>query len=150
MTNAGDRYASNEIRYLGREREREANCRRNRWGSTCLILTAHNVVNAYGIVPPVLFRILYWVLGLSMAGAALLWWNVPTARQHGRIWCFGASLSQLLPVIQINKEFTEFFYDPERTRLKGWHIFVFSVLSALGLVLAAALIAAFSQLNQNP
>jgi hypothetical protein len=85
-----------------------------------------------------------------LAGAALLWGTVPTARQHGFIWCFGASLSQLLPLIQINKEFTEFFYDRKRTRLKGWHIFVFSVLSVLGLVLGAALIAALAQLTQTP
>jgi hypothetical protein len=62
-------------------------------------------------------------------------------------WCqFIATAS----VIQINKEFTEFFYDPERQRLKGWHIFVFSSLGILGLVLGGALIAAFAQLNQNP
>jgi hypothetical protein len=53
-------------------------------------------------------------------------------------------------VIQINKEFSEFFYDPERTRLAGWHIFVFFVIAVLGLVLAGALIAVFAQLNQNP
>ncbi|MGC2349093.1 MAG: hypothetical protein WA553_04240, partial [Methylocella sp.] len=54
------------------------------------------------------------------------------------------------PQRTINKEFTEFFYDPERTRLKGWHIFLFFVIAVLGLVLAAALIAALAQLNQNP
>jgi hypothetical protein len=86
------------------ERERDADCQRNSWGTACLILTAQiltaqNFVNAYGIVPPVLYRILYWVLGLSLAGAVLLWRTVPAARQHGFIWCFGASLSQLLPVI---------------------------------------------------
>ncbi|MFZ0494119.1 MAG: hypothetical protein WBE80_04000 [Methylocella sp.] len=102
LTNSGDRYAANEIRYLGRERERAVDCQRNRWGSSCLILTAQNFVNAYGIVPPVLFRILFWVLGLSLAGAAVLWRTVPAARQHGLIWCFGASLSQLLPVTQLN------------------------------------------------
>jgi hypothetical protein len=48
LTNSGDRYAANEIRY------------------------------AYGIVPPVLFRILYWVLGLSLTGA-VLWRTVPAA-----------------------------------------------------------------------
>ena len=34
--------------------------------------------------------------------------------KHGFVWCFGASLSPLLPVIEINKEFTEFFNDPKR------------------------------------
>ena len=34
--------------------------------------------------------------------------------KHGFVWCFGARLSPLLPVIEINKEFTEFFNDPKR------------------------------------
>jgi hypothetical protein len=42
----------------------------------------------------------------------LLWQTVPAAKHHGPIWCFGASLARLLPVIEINKEFTEFFNDP--------------------------------------
>ena len=34
--------------------------------------------------------------------------------KHGFVWCFGASLAPLLPVIEINREFTEFFNDPKR------------------------------------
>ena len=45
--------------------------------------------------------------------------------QHGFVWCFGASLARLLPVIEINKEFTAFFDDPKRERLTGWQGFIF-------------------------
>jgi hypothetical protein len=38
------------------------------------------------------------------------------AQRESRVWCCGASLSGLLPVIEINKEFTEFFNDPKRER----------------------------------
>jgi hypothetical protein len=41
----------------------------------------------------------------------------------GPSWCFRASLSRLLPVLEINKEFSEFFNDPKRERLKGWQSF---------------------------
>ena len=40
--------------------------------------------------------------------------------KHGFVWCFGASLARLLPVIEINKEFTEFFNDPKRECLTSW------------------------------
>ena len=52
-------------------------------------------------------------------------------------------------MIEINKEFTDFFNDPNRTRLTGWQSFVFSVVSLIGWVLGAILIAAVSGLTQK-
>jgi hypothetical protein len=68
----------------------------------------------------------------------------------GAIWCFCAGLAQLLPVISINKELTDFFNDPERKRFKGWQVFVFSALGVVGLALGAVLLVAVSGLTQNP
>jgi O-antigen/teichoic acid export membrane protein len=53
---------------------------------------------------------------------------------------FGASAlaSPGLP-IEINKEFTEFFNDPERQRLTGWQGFIFSTMGIVGWVLVAIL-----------
>ncbi len=68
---------------------------------------------------------------------------------HGFFWCFGASLARLLPVIEINKEFSAFFDDPERKRLTGWQSFVFSVIGIVGFVLGVILIAAVSGLTQS-
>jgi hypothetical protein len=81
--------------------------------------------------------------------AALLWMTAPAAKRHGAIWCFGASLARLLPVIEINKEFTAFFDDPKRERLTGWQSFIFSAIGIVGFVLGAILIAAVSGLTQS-
>jgi hypothetical protein len=118
LTSAGDRDAAYEIRYLGRERERHEDRQQGKWGRW-FFQTALRDVAGYGI-GSYLFRVLWWVIGISLAGAALLWMKVPAAKQHGPIWCFGASLARLLPAIEINKEFTAFFDDPERNRLTCW------------------------------
>jgi hypothetical protein len=70
--------------------------------------------------------------------------------KHGFLWCFGATLARLLPVIEINKEFTKFFNDPERERLTGRQSFVFSAIGIVGWVLGAILVAAVAGLNQGP
>jgi uncharacterized protein YjbI with pentapeptide repeats len=150
FANSGDRDAADDIRYLGREREREEACKETWLRSSCLLQTALGYVAGYGIGAHT-FIVLYWVVGLGLIGAALLWWTVPAARtkQRGKLWCFGASLARLLPVIEINKEFTEFFDDPERERLTGWQTFIFSAMGMVGFVLGAILIAAVSGLTQS-
>jgi hypothetical protein len=147
FTNAGDRDAADDIRYLRHEREREMACKES-WLGSCILQTALGSVAGYGVGSHT-FKVIPWVLVFWLIGAALLWWTVPAAKQYGAIWCFCASLAQLLPVIQINKELTEFFNDPERTRLKGWQIFVFSALGVVGLALGAILLVAVSGLTQS-
>src|ERR1700752_4904177 len=71
-------------------------------------------------------------------------------KPHTFIWCLGASLSRLLPVIEINKEFSDFFNDPERKRLTGFQSAVFSIIGIIGFVLGAVLVAAVSGLTQDP
>jgi len=147
FTNAGDRDAADDIRYLGRQRQREAACKETLRGS-CFLQTALGSVAGYGI-GTYTFKVLPWVFVFWLAGAALLWWTVPAAKKNGPIWCCCASLAQLLPVITINKELTEFFNDPGRTRLKGWQVFVFSALAMVGLVLGTILLLAISGLTHN-
>jgi uncharacterized protein YjbI with pentapeptide repeats len=142
---AGDRAAADEVRFLGRVRQRETE--KNWWPwilSGFLRYAAGFGIGTYT------FRVLYWVIGISVLGGLYLWQCVPAAYQHGPIWCFGASLSRLLPVIEINKEFTDFFNDPHRARLTSWQSFVFSVIGIAGWVLGAILIAAISGLTQKP
>ena len=150
LTNAGDRDAANEIRYLGREREREVACkeRQDRWATCSSNRTQY--VAGYGI-GLYSFRVLYWVIVITVFGALYLKESVKGVRdeKHGFIWCVGASLSRLLPVIVINKEFTDFFDDPERKRLTGWQNFIFSAMGIMGFVLGAILIAAVSGLTQG-
>jgi len=145
LTTAGDRDAANEIRYLGRVRERETEK-----GLAYVWSGPIQYVAGFGI-GTYTFRVLYWVIGISLTGAALLWWTVPAShtKHRGKLWCFGASLARLLPVIEINKEFTEFFNDPERERLNWWQSILFAALGIVGFVLGAILIAAVSGLTQG-
>jgi hypothetical protein len=145
LMSTGDRDAANEIRYLGRVRERETEKGLAYVWSGFLQYVAGFGIGSYT------FRVLYWVIVITVFGALYLKESVEGVRdkKHGFIWCFGASLSRLLPGIEINKEFTEFFNDPKRERLTGWQNFIFSVMGILGFVLGAILIAAVSGLTQN-
>jgi hypothetical protein len=145
LTSAGDRDAANEIRYLGRVRERETEKGLAYVWSGFLQYVAGFGIGAYT------FRVLNWVLVITVFGALYLKESVKGVRdeKHGFIWCFGASLSRLLPVIEINKEFTSFFDDPKRERLTGWQSFIFSAMGIVGWVLGAILIAAVSGLTQS-
>jgi hypothetical protein len=150
MSNAGDREAANEIRFLGRERQREASWQRKHYASWALD-TALSKLAGYGI-GTYTFRVLYWILGATIVSAILLWLFVPVARsrRRGILWCLGASLARLLPVIEINKEFTVFFDDPDRKHLNGWLFFYFSFLAVFGWVLGGFLVLAVSGLTQTP
>jgi hypothetical protein len=148
LASAGDRDGAEDIRYLDREREREVLCKESWLRGSCLLQTALGWVAGYGIGSHT-FVVLYWVLGFWLAGVALLWWTVPAARHNGAVWCCCASLAQLLPVITINKELTAFFDDPERKRLKGWQVFLFSALGLVGLALGTLLVIAVSGLTRS-
>jgi len=148
FTNSGDRDAADDIRYLGRERQREAACEGTWPRGSCFLQTVLGSIAGYGI-GTYTFKVLPWVLVFWLAGAALLWWTVPAAKHNGAIWCCCASLAQLLPVITINKELTEFFNDPGRIRLRGWQVFVFSALSLVGLALGTILLVAVSGLTHS-
>jgi hypothetical protein len=81
----------------------------------------------------------------------LLWVTVPAARTENRgfLWCLGASLSRLLPIIEINKEFTEFFNDPERMRLNALQSIIFSGVGIFGWFLGIVLVAAVTGLTHG-
>ena len=145
LTSAGDRDAANEIRYLGRVRERETEK-----GLAYVWSGFVQYVAGFGI-GTYTFRVLYWVIVISFLGALYLRMRVKGVRDNHRgfIWCFGASLSRLLPVIEINKEFTDFFNDPERKRLTDWQSFIFNAMGIVGFVLGAILAAAVAGLTQS-
>jgi hypothetical protein len=144
-TNARDRDAADEIRYFGRVREREMET-----GWSYIWSGALQWVAGFGI-GTYTFRVLYWVLGIAFLGALYLRTSVQGVRDenHGLIWCFGASLSRLLPVIEINEDFKDFFKNPTRAMLTGLQNFVFSAMGIVGWVLAAILVAAVSGLTRN-
>jgi hypothetical protein len=141
---AGDHQGADEIRFLARVQQRK----QENWGAW--IFSGFLQYGAGFGIGGRTFRVLYWVIAISAAGTLYLWRCVPSARKRGAVWCFGASFSRLLPVIELNKEFTEFFHDPKRTRLTNLQVFVFSVFGLVGWVLGAILVAAVSGLTQNP
>ncbi|MGH6800465.1 MAG: pentapeptide repeat-containing protein, partial [Methylocella sp.] len=145
LTSLGDRDAANEIRYLGRVRERETQS-----GLAWVWSGALQYVAGFGI-GTYTFRVLYWVLGISVLGALYLKTCVQGVRDenHGLFWCFGASLARLLPVVEINRDFKDFFDNPTRATLTGWQSFIFAAMGIVGWLLAAILIAAVSGLTQS-
>ena len=141
---AGDRDRADDMRFLGRVRQRTTES-----GAAWFIDGVLQYVSGFGI-GSYTFRVLYWVLCICLASSVYLYIQVSAARTHGAVWCFGASLSRLLPVIEISKEFSDFFDDPHRERITGFQSFIFALLSIVGWVLGAILIAAVAGLTQKP
>lgn len=145
FTAAGDRDLADDISYAGHVREHEGQTGLDWIWSAFLRWVAGFGVGRYT------FRVLYWVLGISLVGALYLRQRSKGVRAAGYtfLWCWGASLTRLLPVIEINKEFTDFFNDPRRERLTGFQMFVFSIIGVLGWFLAAILVAAVSGVTHS-
>jgi hypothetical protein len=98
------------ILFAGRERERHEIWHRPdvgswRWLRHDLLwwawLSFLSVVAGYGI-GLYTFRVLWWVVGLTVLGAVVLWFS-PYARQRSTAWRLGASLHRLLPIIELSK-----------------------------------------------
>jgi hypothetical protein len=90
---------------------------------------------------------LVWVVVVTLIGMVVLRAS-PEARAKGRWWRFGASLDHLLPIIELNPEFGEFFKDPERKRLAGWQQAWFAAQAVFGYVLGAFVAAGMAGLTQ--
>jgi cytoskeletal protein CcmA (bactofilin family) len=143
----GRRDQAQAIQFAGRERERVTSLRQGRLGRW-MWLTILAYVCGYGI-GGYTFRVLWWIGGAVLLGTTILWEFTPAAHAKGLIWCFGASLARMLPIVQLNKEFADFFDDPDRIRLSGWLSAFFDGLGLLGWVLGSFLVAALSGLTQK-
>lgn len=144
---AGYRQEANDVAYEERGRRAREAWNRGHLGEWTL-LAALDVFAGYGI-GDYTFRVLYWVLGFTLLGIILLSWGAPGSQPRTIWWRLGASLTRLLPGIEINKEFSDFFNDPKRRRLRGWQIAIFSVLVLVGWVLGLFLVAALTGLTQH-
>jgi hypothetical protein len=145
IRDAGYRETAEDILYALRERDRVAAGVRGEWihwaGMTVLKLTI-----GYGIGDR-LFRALWWVLGLTAIGIVILMFS-PQAREKGLPWCSAASLDQLLPIVNLNPEFDNFFDDPLRERLNGLQLAYFVLHALAGYLLGIFVAAAISGLTQ--
>jgi hypothetical protein len=145
LRTAGDPDEADDILYAARERERIESWR-NGDVPTALGLASLRCIIGYGLGYRY-FRALGWVLLFTVVGIAVLWAS-PSARTRGLPWCAGASLDQLLPIVELNKEFSDFFDDPDRERLKGWQLTYFAAQAIVGYVLASFVVAGLAGLTQ--
>ncbi len=138
----------------------ERPCEPAQVGSWCG-LSALQVFVGYGI-GGYGFRAVGWALVFSLIGMVTLCFAPgvrgirpsPLAtrrgpRQKSLLWCFGASLNRVLPLVTISQEFSEFFNDPKRERLQAWQHVAFGLLALCGWALGVFVVAAFSGLIQN-
>ncbi len=169
---AGNRDGSADVRFFGRDRQRQEllrECTRQKLGSLerpdgrpCglaqwgagFCLTGIQWFVGYGI-GDYIFRAVKSALGLALIGTAILCFAPgvrgvrPSCFLARALWCFGASLQKVFPLIAISPEFSDFFNDPKRERLRiGQHI-AFGLLTVCGWVLAELVAAAFSGLIQT-
>lgn len=158
---AGRGAAADDILFAGRERERDETWSRSDIGfwqwlwhdfPSWVGLTFLSCVGGYGIGIHT-FRVLRWVMGLTILGAAVLSFFSPYARQRSPAWRLGASLHRLLPIVELNKEFKDFFDNTEEPnkprKLDGWLMAFFSGIALAGWVLTFFLLAAMGGLTQK-
>ena len=135
-----------EIQFIAREAERFEARANGDWGRWAWL----NVLRwlcGYGI-GTYTFIVVPWVFCSVLLGVLVLRYAKPgNVKSVG--WRIGASLDRLLPIIELNKEFGDYFNDPHRTRLAAWQIGFFSMYALWGWVLGLLLIAAMSGLTQN-
>ncbi len=170
---SGNRGAATAIRFIGRDRERAemvAHCRILASTASAESLRQCDVLGWIGLsilqatvgygIGTYTFRALWWTIGLALIGTVMLAFapgirgavrsdGARERRQKPLIWCFGASLSHVLPVVTLSPEFTDFFNDPKRERLYAWQQIGFAVLALCGWGLSLFVVAAFSGLTQS-
>lgn len=148
---AGHRDAADAIEKAARDRECNDDWTRGHLLSW-FRLTVLALVAGYGI-GSYTFRVLYWVAGFTALGVVVLCFS-QNARRHNWVWRTGASLHRLLPIIELYKEFTDFFNNPpakglEPRNLEPWQAFYFAVHAIVGWALGLILLAAMSGLTQK-
>ncbi len=135
-----------EIQFIAREAERFEARAKGDWGRWAWL----NVLRwlcGYGI-GTYTFIVIPWVFASVLLGVLVLG-HVKPGNVKSVGWRIGASLDRLLPIIELNKEFGNYFDDPHRTRLMAWQVGFFSMYALWGWVLGLLLIAAMSGLTQN-
>jgi hypothetical protein len=148
----GHRDTADAVQLAGRERERGETCKAWNRPVSCAWLSFLSSAAGYGI-GLYTFRVLRWVVGLTVLGAVILWFS-PNARRQGLLWLFGASLHRLLPIIELSKEFTNFSDNPppqfdEEPNLNRLQVAYFAGHAVAGWILSLILLAAMSGITQK-
>lgn len=148
---AGQSYAAASVQFEGRDRERKEACAN--WNSPrgCAWLSFLRYADGYGI-GLYTFRVLIPVVGFTAFGAVVLWFSQNARRQHSKLWLIGASLHRLLPIVELNKDFTRFFENPttdEPRNLNSFQEAYFALHAMAGWALGLILLAAVSGMIQQ-
>jgi hypothetical protein len=144
--------AANDVLFAGRERERGESCVGWSRPGSCVWLSVLSSAAGYGI-GFYTFRVLNWVIRLTVLGAFFLWFS-PNARRHGPLWIMGASLHRLLPIVELSKGFTKFFENATtseswRRNLNPFQEVYFALHALLGWALGLILLAAMGGIIQQ-
>ncbi len=145
LRSQGEPGRANAVLHASRDRELEDAWREGKYFQAGGLMLLKGTIG-YGIGSAA-FRVLYWVAGFTILGAIVLWFSAD-ARKKGAIWCLAASLNQLVPLVQLNKEFTDYFNDPQRTRLAGWQLAYFACHAIVGYLLGSFVIVALTGLTK--
>jgi hypothetical protein len=143
---AGDPDRADNVLYAARDREmRESWSKGECWDAAVLFLLKLTIGYGLGFG---YFRALVWVAVFTGIGAAILWRKSEEAKNKGRWWCIGASLDHLLPIVEMNKEFSDSFDRSKADWLKGWPFAYFAIQTIIGYVLASFVVAGLAGLTQ--
>ncbi len=145
FTAAGDPNRATDILFAARYREERLGWEAGDWWDAGG-LAALRITIGYGLGYK-FFRVLWWVLGFCVLGTLVLL-CCRAGRAKGVLWCFGASLDQLIPFATLSPEFAPFFDDPRRERLAGWQVAFFALQSLVGFVLGGFVGAGLGGLTQ--
>ena len=146
---AGHRDTAEQIEFAERNRAHEEVCHRGD-RLQCIWLTVLGVVIGYGI-GLYTFLVLVWVAVFTIIGAGVLAFSA-NARRYGPLWLLGASLQRLLPLMELSREFKDFFDNPappnvwEKRNLNRLQCIFFASLAIVGWALGGFLIAALGGL----
>jgi hypothetical protein len=93
----GDPELANEALYLKSEKDRN-----DAKGLEQIRLSTLKYTIGYGIGTGY-FRALWWMMFFAGLGGLILLWQREIRRKHGWAWCFMASLDEILPVVDLDK-----------------------------------------------
>jgi hypothetical protein len=140
LREAGAAEKANTVLYAARERERACTT-----GSAWLGRSVLKVTIGYGLGARY-FRALWWVVGFTAIGTLVLLTSGAAARRHGLAWCAWASLDEIIPLVDLNKEYGEFI----NTTLQGWRLWYFYVHRIVAFVLGSFVAAGLGGITQEP
>jgi hypothetical protein len=154
----GDKEHADEIRYRSKFSEMEDDYRQRNW-MPALGLTVLWIVAGFGIGKDAFFHLLGTLAGSIVLGVIIIsrspvirkacWdrekWGIKT--KYNLLWLIGACVERLLPIIELRKEFRDFFEDD--ASLTGFQKVFFIVYSFWGWLLGILILAVLSGLTQG-